>query len=96
MDKPITLVEELMPRIKEKSEFDITPKYLNYISDLIDEATDRADKILNVDQFINPAYIIKNIFKNNRPLDIKDIKEIEYQLNQIKKIQAVIEKDLTY
>ena len=40
MDKPITLVEELIPRIKEKSEFDITPKYLNYISDLIDEATD--------------------------------------------------------
>lgn len=83
----IKLIEELIPKLKDKSEFDTTPDWLNYVIDTIEDALAKSDDIKFVDANVSPVHKIRNIFKNNKPLDIEDIKEIEEQVSNIQKIK---------
>jgi hypothetical protein len=68
--KSITLIEELIPKLKYKSEFDTTPDWLNYVIDTIEDALAQSDDVRFVDANVSPVHKIRNIFKNNKPLAI--------------------------
>ena len=58
----ITLIEELIPKLKDKSEFDTTPDWLNYVIDTIEDAVAQSDDVRFVDANVSPVHIIRNIF----------------------------------
>ena len=91
----ITLIEEIIPKLKDRSEFDATPDWLNYIIDTIESSIKEASgeykvnegTTLFVDAMCSPVNIIRQIFKNNKPLSLEDIKEIEKQVRNIQIIK---------
>ena len=91
----ITLTEEVIPNLKDKSEFDTTPDWLNYVIDTIESSIKETSGEYNIkegitlvtDSMCSPAYKIREIFKNNKPLSLEDIKEIEKQVSNIKIIK---------
>ena len=91
----ITLIEEVIPNLKDRSEFDATPDWLNYIIDTIESSIKEASgeykvkdgTTLFVDTMCSPVHIIRQIFKNNKPLSLEDIKEIEKQVRNIQIIK---------
>ena len=91
----ITLIEEIIPKLKDRSEFDATPDWLNYIIYTIESSIKEASgeykvnegTTLFVDAMCSPVNIIRQIFKNNKPLSLEDIKEIEKQVRNIQIIK---------
>ena len=88
MANPITMIEAIIPRLKDKLEFETTPEWLNYVIDTINESVASSNEVKFVNQDVSPVYQIRKIFKNNKPLSLKDIKNVEFHVRNIKKIQT--------
>lgn len=96
MPEPITMIEAVIPRLKDKSEFETTPVWLNYVIDTITESIDAKrginGKVEGVTLFVNkdvsPVHQIRKIFKNNKPLSLRDIKNVERHVRNIKRVQT--------
>ena len=88
MANPITMIEAIIPRLKDKLEFETTPEWLNYVIDTINESVASSNEVKFVNQDVSPVYQIRKIFKNNKPLSLKDIKHVELHVRNIKRIQT--------
>ena len=88
MANPITMIEAIIPRLKDKLEFETTPEWLNYIIDTINESVASSNEVKFVNQDVSPVHQIRKTFKNNKPLSLKDIKNVEFHVRNIKKIQT--------
>lgn len=88
MHDPIIFTEELIPKLKDESSFDTAPAYLNYLSDTIEEAIESSEGITYLtDKNVSPVFQIRQIFKNNKPLSLEDIKSIKHHVVNIQKIK---------
>jgi hypothetical protein len=96
MPEPITMIEAVIPRLKDQSEFETTPEWLNYVIDTINASIDAKKGVygkvegvtLLVNQEVSPVHQIRKIFKNNKPLSLKDIKNVKRHVRNIKRVQT--------
>ena len=90
MPEPITMIEAVIPRLKDKSEFETTPDWLNYVIDTINDSANESAKTITlfVNKDVSPVHQIKKIFKNNKPLSLRDIKNVERHVRNIKRVQT--------
>lgn len=90
MPEPITMIEAVIPRLKDKSEFETTPDWLNYVIDTINDSANESAKTITlfVNKDVSPVYQIRKIFKNNKPLSLRDIKNVERHVRNIKRVQT--------
>lgn len=90
MPEPITMIEAVIPRLKDKSEFETTPDWLNYVIDTINDSANESTKTITlfVNKDVSPVHQIKKIFKNNKPLSLRDIKNVERHVRNIKRVQT--------
>ena len=90
MPEPITMIEAVIPRLKDKSEFETTPDWLNYVIDTINDSSNESAKTITlfVNKDVSPVHQIRKIFKNNKPLSLRDIKNVERHVRNIKRVQT--------
>ena len=90
MPEPITMIEAVIPRLKDKSEFETTPDWLNYVIDTINDSANESAKTITlfVNKDVSPVHQIRKIFKNNKPLSLRDIKNVERHVRNIKRVQT--------
>ena len=90
MPEPITMIEAVIPRLKDKSEFETTPDWLNYVIDTINDSANESAKTITlfVNKDVSPVHQIRKIFKNNKPLSLRDIKNVERHVRNIRRVQT--------
>ena len=88
MPEPITMIEAVIPRLKDQSEFETTPEWLNYVIDTINESVSLNNEVKFVNKEVSPVHQIRKIFKNNKPLSLKDIKNVKRHVRNIKRVQT--------
>ena len=69
MENLAQILQDSLPKLRERQEGETTPEYLNYINTVVNQAH---QEIL----LLSPFYKISEIFKNRDPLSLEDIKII--------------------
>ena len=80
MSKKKKLPLDYFPALREKTDQETTPDYLNYLSNTIDQS----HNTLLMEQ--SPYFKILTIFNTKKPLDLEDIKNI---FNEVKNLKDV-------
>ena len=66
MENLAQILQDSLPKLRERQEGETTPEYLNYINTVVNQAH---QEIL----LLSPFYKISEIFKNRDPLSLEDI-----------------------
>ena len=69
MENLAQILQDSLPKLRERQEGETTPEYLNYINTVVNQT--HQEIIL-----LSPFYKISEIFKSTEPLSLEDIKII--------------------